>query len=455
MPWRRSERASGPASAGGERTEGLRSRTRSWLGCVRRLKVRYERRDDSRLAFLRFGCALVTLNQLHPPIRLDAPNPPFGRSRAGCAVRSMGRSTLSTPMRRFLVVLAFALLPACDTPAPAPDDTDDPPTTDSKATPRTFTFERVMTSTDNFGQVVALDLDVTGRSALVAQRSASRFQIWLDSGSGWTPIVETTEYAPTCVALEPNGSRLLVGRSSGRYHIYNADGTSLVNGSTFSIATIPPGQVVSNYDVQQCDWFEGVAHVTLAANDGTKGAILSAAVPANIDNLRQWGQTLSPLKYQNATNSCQQGFAAYALRLNRLTSNLVQMEVGASCGNTSNALSQITANGSIGAYDGWLAYSLGLHSLVAGMGSDAAHLRRPLVFGGYNGKGSTTVYSFDAFASNRSVVTVSGTAGQYGEAEVTGAVEITQAARTADIGADGRLWIGTVNGLFRSKEVVR
>lgn len=39
-------------------------RTLSWLNRLRRLKVRYERRDDIHLAFLRIGCALVTLNQL-------------------------------------------------------------------------------------------------------------------------------------------------------------------------------------------------------------------------------------------------------------------------------------------------------------------------------------------------------------------------------------------------------
>lgn len=358
-------------------------------------------------------------------------------------------------MRRFLpLVFAAVALAACDTPAPTPDD-DDPPPTDSKATPRSFTFERVLPPTGTFGAVTALDLDVTGRSALVAQQSASRFQIWLDRGSGWTRIVETTEYAPTCVALEPNGSRVFVGRSAGRYHIYNADGTTISNGAGFSIATIPPGQNVSDYTVRQCDWFEGVVHVTLAHPDGTKGAILTAGVPANIDNLRQWGQTLSPLKYQNATNSCQQGFAAYALRLERVNSQLLQMSVGASCGSTSNALTQATAQGAVLAYDGWLAYQLGINSLIAGMGSDASHLRRPLVFGGYDGKGTTTVYSFNDFAYNQSVVTVSGTAGQVGEAEVTGAVELTQAARTADIGADGRLWIGGTTGLFRSVEVVR
>ena len=39
-------------------------RTLSWLNRLRRLKVRYEWRDDIHLAFLRLGCALVTLHQL-------------------------------------------------------------------------------------------------------------------------------------------------------------------------------------------------------------------------------------------------------------------------------------------------------------------------------------------------------------------------------------------------------
>lgn len=38
-------------------------RTLSWLNRFRRLKVRYERRDDIHLAFLRLGCVLVTFNQ--------------------------------------------------------------------------------------------------------------------------------------------------------------------------------------------------------------------------------------------------------------------------------------------------------------------------------------------------------------------------------------------------------
>lgn len=39
-------------------------RTLSWLNRLRRLKVRYERRDDIHLAFVRLGCALVTFNQV-------------------------------------------------------------------------------------------------------------------------------------------------------------------------------------------------------------------------------------------------------------------------------------------------------------------------------------------------------------------------------------------------------
>ena len=38
-------------------------RTLSWLNRLRRLRVRYERRDDIHLAFVKLGCALVTLNQ--------------------------------------------------------------------------------------------------------------------------------------------------------------------------------------------------------------------------------------------------------------------------------------------------------------------------------------------------------------------------------------------------------
>jgi transposase len=36
------------------------SRTLSWLNQMRRLRVRYERRDDIHEAFVQLGCALIT-----------------------------------------------------------------------------------------------------------------------------------------------------------------------------------------------------------------------------------------------------------------------------------------------------------------------------------------------------------------------------------------------------------
>lgn len=39
-------------------------RTHAWLNRLRRLAVRYERRDDIHLAFTVLGCALVCLNQI-------------------------------------------------------------------------------------------------------------------------------------------------------------------------------------------------------------------------------------------------------------------------------------------------------------------------------------------------------------------------------------------------------
>src|ERR1043165_7918799 len=39
-------------------------RTHAWLNQYRRLRVRYERRDDIHLAFLRLGCALICMKQL-------------------------------------------------------------------------------------------------------------------------------------------------------------------------------------------------------------------------------------------------------------------------------------------------------------------------------------------------------------------------------------------------------
>lgn len=39
-------------------------RTLAWLGKYRRLAVRYERRDDIHLAFLKLGCSLICLNYL-------------------------------------------------------------------------------------------------------------------------------------------------------------------------------------------------------------------------------------------------------------------------------------------------------------------------------------------------------------------------------------------------------
>lgn len=40
-------------------------RTHSWLNRLRRLKVRYERRQDIHQAFLSLGCALICLNYLN------------------------------------------------------------------------------------------------------------------------------------------------------------------------------------------------------------------------------------------------------------------------------------------------------------------------------------------------------------------------------------------------------
>jgi IS5 family transposase len=39
-------------------------RTQAWLNRFRRLKVRYEQRDDIHLAFLLIGCALICFNQI-------------------------------------------------------------------------------------------------------------------------------------------------------------------------------------------------------------------------------------------------------------------------------------------------------------------------------------------------------------------------------------------------------
>lgn len=40
-------------------------RTFAWLSRLRRLKVRYERRDDIHLAFLLLGCVLITWKQIN------------------------------------------------------------------------------------------------------------------------------------------------------------------------------------------------------------------------------------------------------------------------------------------------------------------------------------------------------------------------------------------------------
>ena len=40
-------------------------RTQAWLNQYRRLKIRYEQRDDIHQAFVSLGCALICLKQLH------------------------------------------------------------------------------------------------------------------------------------------------------------------------------------------------------------------------------------------------------------------------------------------------------------------------------------------------------------------------------------------------------
>ncbi len=39
-------------------------RTHAWMARLRRLAIRYERREDIHLAFVTLGCALVCLNQI-------------------------------------------------------------------------------------------------------------------------------------------------------------------------------------------------------------------------------------------------------------------------------------------------------------------------------------------------------------------------------------------------------
>lgn len=46
------------------RQRWVAERTLAWLNQYRRLKIRYERRDDIHLAFLLIGCALICLKQL-------------------------------------------------------------------------------------------------------------------------------------------------------------------------------------------------------------------------------------------------------------------------------------------------------------------------------------------------------------------------------------------------------
>lgn len=46
------------------KTRWVVERTLAWLHHFRRLRIRWERRDDIHLAFLKFGCALIAFNFL-------------------------------------------------------------------------------------------------------------------------------------------------------------------------------------------------------------------------------------------------------------------------------------------------------------------------------------------------------------------------------------------------------
>ena len=54
-----------PNGSGLGKTRWVVERTLSWLHQFRRLRIRWERRDDIHYAFLMIGCSLISLNFLH------------------------------------------------------------------------------------------------------------------------------------------------------------------------------------------------------------------------------------------------------------------------------------------------------------------------------------------------------------------------------------------------------
>lgn len=322
------------------------------------------------------------------------------------------------------------LLAAC-ADGPTPEETDvDIPEPLVEAGPRTLDFERV-TDLGN-GRVLDLDLSVDGRDAAVIHPSGSRGEVWLRDAGGWRLLLSVDERLPTCVAIEPGGDRVLVGAYAGTFWVLRDDGTVLRDRHTYDGMGALPSR--------QCVW-DGLSQlvgVSFSADSGIDGGVLVASM-ANPEFLT-WRPQVPDLT-DSSTNPLWSGtFAADALALSTDRNTGTYVSAG-------------------------VAYGLPLspdESVVSGhvdlspwsqdpIQSDfAPGWGRPRVWGGYPGKGGVILYRRPV----GSYALVSGPVGTYGLGELT-AAGASGTFFAADIDADGFLWLGGDQGLFRSTEVVR
>ncbi|MEZ4316313.1 MAG: hypothetical protein R3F61_02365 [Myxococcota bacterium] len=317
-------------------------------------------------------------------------------------------------------LLLAGLLAGCPTPEV---DTDVPPPAPLvQAEPRSLEFTRV-TELGN-GQVLDLDLSVSGRSAAVV-RNGGTGSVWVDDGTGWHVVFERDFRIPTCVALEEGGDRMLVGANAGFVHILAGDGT-----------VIREGQVgLAEHPIRRCAWTGDSVAVSQSSDQGGVVGGVWLAWYGNPEFL-QWVEQVPELRTYQDAPLWSGTYGADGLALGE--SSYVTVGVAFSFPSSpTEAVVSGPANAEV-----W--------STNAASDSIAPGWGRPRDFGDFPGGGGGQVY----LRPGQSSVWTTGPVGTFGVAELThpGA---TGVILTLDVHEDGHLWLGGEQGLFRSDEVLR
>ncbi|MCB9673936.1 MAG: hypothetical protein H6737_02410 [Alphaproteobacteria bacterium] len=319
-------------------------------------------------------------------------------------------------------VLPIVLLVGC--PAPEPVDTDPPtPVPLVQAEPRTLTFTLVPDLGN--GTVLDLDLDVDGRSAAVIQKSLGDGEVWVDTGAGWTLIFELDARLPTCVALEPGGDRLLVGANAGIAYILRDDGSIVRDAMQVGLAAHP---------LRQCAWTDDTLAVSQSSENGVEGGVWAA----NYTNpeFLTWVEQVPEFRTYQDLPLWDGIYGADGLSLG--SGGLLTVGVSFSLpGSPTETVVSGTANADV-----W-STNPASDSVAPGWG-------RPRDFGDFPGNGGGQLFR----RPGQSTVWTTGPVGTFGLAELTPA-GATGVLYAMDVAADGHLWLGGDQGLYRSDEVLR